>query len=191
MYLIVGLGNPGQEYKATRHNIGFDVIDIISSKYNIELNRKKFKGIYGEGRIKDEKVILLKPTTYMNLSGESIREIVDFYKISPENIIVAYDDISLHIGRLRVRAQGSAGGHNGIKSIISSIGTDSFPRVKVGVGGPKDNLVSHVLGKFSNEERKVVDETLDMAAATVICILTEGVNSAMNKFNGFNAIKEE
>lgn len=191
MYLIVGLGNPGQEYKATRHNIGFDVIDIISSKYNIELNRKKFKGIYGEGRINDEKVILLKPTTYMNLSGESIREIIDFYKISPENIIVAYDDISLHIGRLRVRAQGSAGGHNGIKSIISSIGTDSFPRVKVGVGGPKDNLVSHVLGKFSKEERKVVDETLDTVAATVICILTEGVNSAMNKFNGFNAIKEE
>ncbi len=191
MYLIVGLGNPGQEYKATRHNIGFDVIDIISSKYNIELNRKKFKGIYGEGRINNEKVILLKPTTYMNLSGESIREIVDFYKISPENIIVAYDDVSLHIGRLRVRAQGSAGGHNGIKSIISSIGTDSFPRVKVGVGGPKDSLVSHVLGRFSNEERKVVDETLDMAANTVICILTEGVNSAMNKFNGFNAIKEE
>ncbi|MDO5517953.1 MAG: aminoacyl-tRNA hydrolase, partial [Clostridium sp.] len=123
MFLIVGLGNPGAQYENTRHNIGFKVIDNIAKEYNIEINRQKFKGIYGEGFINGEKVILLKPTTYMNLSGESVREVVDFYKLTCEDIVVIYDDISLDVGRLRLREKGSAGGHNGIKSIIAHLGT--------------------------------------------------------------------
>ena len=137
MYLVVGLGNPGKEYEGTRHNIGFEAIDYLSDKYNIELNREKFKGVFGEGFIKGKKVILLKPTTYMNLSGDSIREVANFYKLSNEEIIVLYDDISLAVGRLRIREKGSHGGHNGIKSIIANLSTDVFPRVKIGVGAPK------------------------------------------------------
>ena len=152
MILIVGLGNPGKQYEQTRHNIGFDVIDYMANKYNIDVNREKFKGICGEGFIENKKVILLKPLTYMNLSGESIRELANFYKLEDDEIIVVYDDISLDIGRLRIREKGSAGGHNGIKSIIQNLGGDKFPRVKVGVGQPKDNLVNHVLGKFSKED---------------------------------------
>ena len=137
MYLIVGLGNPGKEYDGTRHNIGFEAIDYMANKYNIEVNRIKFKGVFGEGFIDNKKVILLKPTTYMNLSGESIREVINFYKISNENIIVIYDDISLEVGKLRIREKGSDGGHNGIKSIIANLGSDVFPRIKIGVGQPK------------------------------------------------------
>ena len=187
MYLIVGLGNPGEEYKGTRHNVGFDAIDIISRKYNIEVNRAKFKGMYGEGFINGEKVMLLKPTTYMNLSGESISEIANFYKIPHEDIVVIYDDISLDIGKLRIRAKGSAGGHNGIKSIISCLGGDVFPRVKVGVGAPKGSLVSHVLGKFSPEEREILDKALEASADAAVAIFMQDTNYAMNKFNGFNA----
>ena len=159
MFLIVGLGNPGKEYDGTRHNIGFAAVDYIADKYNIELNRIKFKGVFGEGFIDGKKVILLKPTTYMNLSGESIREVINFYKISNEEVIVIYDDISLEVGRLRIREKGSHGGHNGIKSIIANLGTDVFPRVKIGVGAPKGNLVSHVLGKFREDEIEILRET--------------------------------
>ena len=171
MFLIVGLGNPGKEYDGTRHNIGFAAIDYIADKYNIELNRIKFKGVFGEGLINGKKVILLKPTTYMNLSGESIREVVNFYKISNEEIIVIYDDISLEVGRIRIREKGSHGGHNGIKSIIANLGTDVFPRVKIGVGAPKGNLVSHVLGKFSDEEVEILRESIKASSdATSIII---------------------
>ena len=131
MFLIVGLGNPGKEYENTRHNIGFDAIDKIAEKYNIELNRIKFKSVYGEGFIGGEKVILLKPTTYMNLSGESLRAIMDFYKLSNEDVLVLYDDISLEVGRIRIREKGSAGGHNGIKSIIAHLGSDIFSRIRL------------------------------------------------------------
>lgn len=186
MYLIVGLGNPGEEYRGTRHNVGFDAIDIISKKYNIELNRVKFKGVYGEGFIDGKKVMLLKPTTYMNLSGESIGEVANFYKIPHEDIVVIYDDISLDIGKLRVRAKGSAGGHNGIKSLINCLGGDIFPRVKVGVGAPKGNLVSHVLGKFTPEEREVLNKALEASSEAAITIVMKDINEAMNKFNGFN-----
>ena len=144
MFLIVGLGNPGREYNNTRHNIGFDAIDVIADKYNIEVSRIKFKGVYGEGIVNGEKVILLKPTTYMNLSGESVREVMDFYKLSEEDILIIYDDVSLDVGRIRIREKGSAGGHNGIKSIIANIGTDVFSRIKVGVGKPQGDLVKHV-----------------------------------------------
>lgn len=189
MYLVVGLGNPGKEYEGTRHNIGFEAIDYLSDKYNIELNREKFKGVFGEGFIKGKKVILLKPTTYMNLSGDSIREVANFYKLSNEEIIVLYDDISLAIGRLRVREKGSHGGHNGIKSIIANLATDVFPRVKIGVGAPKGDLVSHVLGKFSKEENEVLDKTLRAVTEAVEIMIDKDNKEAMNKCNGFDALK--
>nr|WP_278678588.1 aminoacyl-tRNA hydrolase [Clostridium paraputrificum] len=185
MFLIVGLGNPGKEYENTRHNIGFDAIDKIAEKYNIELNRIKFKSVYGEGFIGGEKVILLKPTTYMNLSGESLRAIMDFYKLSNEDVLVLYDYISLEVGRIRIREKGSAGGHNGIKSIIAHLGSDIFSRIKIGVGQPKFDLVNHVLGKFSKEEREVLEETLKAVVDSVEVIIKTDTKEAMNRFNGF------
>lgn len=185
MFLIVGLGNPGKEYEHTRHNVGFDIIDLISEKYNIDISRNKFKGVYGQGTICEEKVILLKPTTYMNLSGESVREAAEFYKIPNEKIIVIYDDISLDIGRLRIRQKGSAGGHNGIKNIIANIGSDVFPRIKVGVGQPsKEDLVSFVLGRFSKEDREKLNDVFQVAANAAASIVEEGAMEAMNKYNG-------
>lgn len=190
MFLIVGLGNPGKEYENTRHNIGFDAIDSIANKYNIEVSKSKFKGVYGDGFIGGEKVILLKPTTYMNLSGESVREVLDFYKLTEEDILVIYDDISLEVGRLRIREKGSHGGHNGIKSIIANLGTDVFPRVKIGVGAPKGNLVSHVLGKFSEDEIEILRETIKASSDAVSIMIKSDAKEAMNKLNGFNACKE-
>ncbi|RUR37597.1 aminoacyl-tRNA hydrolase [Clostridium perfringens] len=186
MILIVGLGNPGKQYEQTRHNIGFDVIDYMANKYNIDVNREKFKGICGEGFIENKKVILLKPLTYMNLSGESIRELANFYKLEDDEIIVVYDDISLDIGRLRIREKGSAGGHNGIKSIIQNLGGDKFPRVKVGVGQPKDNLVNHVLGKFSKEDREHIEKVIPVVSDAIVEIVKNDANESMNKFNGVN-----
>ena len=189
MFLIVGLGNPGNQYEDTRHNIGFKVVDNIAKEYNIEINRQKFKGMCGEGFINGEKVILLKPTTYMNLSGESIREVVDFYKLSNEDILVIYDDISLDVGRLRIREKGSAGGHNGIKSIIAHLGTDIFPRIKVGVGQPNVDLVNYVLGKFTKEEMEVLSESIDASTKAAKEIISSDVKTAMNIYNGFKASK--
>lgn len=186
MILIVGLGNPGKQYEQTRHNIGFDVIDYMANKYNIDVNREKFKGICGEGFIENKKVILLKPLTYMNLSGESIREFANFYKLEDDEIIVVYDDISLDIGRLRIREKGSAGGHNGIKSIIQNLGGDKFPRVKVGVGQPKDNLVNHVLGKFSKEDREHIEKVIPVVSDAIVEIVKNDAKESMNKFNGVN-----
>ena len=187
MFLIVGLGNPGKEYEDTRHNIGFKVVDNIAKEYNIEINRQKFKGVYGEGFIDGEKVILLKPTTYMNLSGDSVREVVDFYKLTNEEVLIIYDDISLDVGRLRIREKGSAGGHNGIKSIIAQLGTDVFPRIKVGVGQPNVNLVNYVLGKFTKEEMVVLSESIDASTKATREIIKCDVKMAMNQFNGFKA----
>lgn len=187
MFLIVGLGNPGNQYKNTRHNVGFDMIDLISNKYNISVNRIKFKGTCGEGTIGGEKVLLLKPSTYMNLSGESISEAVSFYKIPKEKIIILYDDISLEVGRLRIRDKGSAGGHNGIKSIIQHLSSDVFPRIKVGVGGPKGELVSHVLGRFSEVDRRRVEKVLFAGIEAVEIIIKQDIIEAMNKMNGFKA----
>lgn len=186
MFLIVGLGNPGREYSHTRHNVGFDVIDLIAEKYNIKINRIKFKGSIGEGSINGEKVILLKPSTYMNLSGESVIEASSFYKIPKENIIVVYDDISLELGRMRIRSEGSAGGHNGIKNIILHLSSDIFPRVKVGVGQPKGDLVKHVLGNFSREEGEVLNKVFINAVEAVASIIIDGAAEAMNKYNGIN-----
>ena len=189
MFLIVGLGNPGSQYEDTRHNIGFKVVDNIAKEYNIEINKKKFKGMCGEGFINGEKVILLKPTTYMNLSGESIREVVDFYKLSNDDVLVIYDDISLDVGRLRIREKGSAGGHNGIKSIIAHLGTDIFPRIKVGVGQPNVDLVNYVLGKFTKEEMEVLNESIDASTKAAKEIISNDVKTAMNIYNGFKASK--
>lgn len=189
MFLIVGLGNPGSQYEDTRHNIGFKVVDNIAKEYNIEINRQKFKGMCGEGFINGEKVILLKPSTYMNLSGESIREVVDFYKLSNEDLVVIYDDISLDVGRLRIREKGSAGGHNGIKSIIVHLGTDIFPRIKVGVGQPNVDLVNYVLGKFTKEEMEILSESIDASTKAVREMLSSDVKTAMNIYNGFKASK--
>ncbi|MDB2160981.1 aminoacyl-tRNA hydrolase [Clostridium butyricum] len=189
MFLIVGLGNPGSQYEDTRHNIGFKVVDNIAKEYNIEINRQKFKGMCGEGFINGEKVILLKPTTYMNLSGESIREVVDFYKLSNDDVLVIYDDISLDVGRLRIREKGSAGGHNGIKSIIAHLGTDIFPRIKVGVGQPDVDLVNYVLGKFTKEEMEVLNESIDASTKAAKEIISNDVKTAMNIYNGFKASK--
>lgn len=187
MFLIVGLGNPGKEYENTRHNIGFDAVDRISHKYNIDINRIKFKGMYGEGSIEGEKVILLKPLTYMNLSGESVREIVNFYKIDSKNIIIIHDDVDLEVGRIRIRLKGSSGGHNGIKSIIYQLGTEEFVRLKLGVGKAERDMVSHVLGKFSKEDREIEEKVLNSAVEATSAIINESPESAMNKFNSFKA----
>lgn len=187
MFLIVGLGNPGKEYEDTRHNIGFKVVDNIAKEYNIQINRQKFKGIYGEGFINGEKVILLKPTTYMNLSGESVREVVNFYNIENDEILIIYDDISLDVGKLRIREKGSAGGHNGIKSIIAHLGSEVFSRIKIGVGQPNSDLVKHVLGKFSKEEMITLDESIEAATNATAEIIKNDVKTAMNQFNGFKA----
>jgi PTH1 family peptidyl-tRNA hydrolase len=187
MYLVIGLGNPGDEYKHTRHNVGFDVIDLMASKYNVSVNRVKFKGVCGEINISSQKVILLKPSTYMNLSGECVQQAASFYKIPSENIIIVYDDISLDVGKLRIRSKGSAGGHNGIKSIISNMGSDIFPRIKIGVGQPERSRVSYVLGRFDSEDRILVEKTFEAGIKAVEAIIAKGCAEAMNEFNGFNA----
>ena len=185
MKLVAGLGNPGRDYAGTRHNIGFGVIARISDKYNIPLTGKEHKAICGKGMIGGEKVILAQPQTFMNLSGECVRSLVDYYKLESEDIIIAYDDIDLEVGQLRIRSKGSAGGHNGIKNIISHLGTNEFPRVKVGVGGEPEggDLVRHVLGRFSREDEKVIGEVLDVAVEAVETILSDGVEAAMNRYN--------
>lgn len=187
MYIIAGLGNPTKQYENTRHNAGFCVIDYLSEKYNIPVKQAGYKALYGSGYIEGQKVILLKPQTFMNLSGESIRACIDFYKIdSEEELIVIYDDISLAPGKLRVRGKGSAGGHNGIKNIILHTGSQKFPRVRVGVGEkPAEyDLADYVLGHFSKEDQKLMDEAFKEAADAAVTIMTEGLDSSMNKYNG-------
>lgn len=186
MYIIAGLGNPGKQYAQTRHNVGFDTIDILADKYNISVDTKKHKALCGKGMIEGQKVVLAKPQTFMNLSGESVRELVDFYKIDPEEeLIVIYDDISLEPGKIRIRKKGSAGGHNGIKNIIAQLGTQNFQRVKVGVGEkPKGwDLADYVLGHFSKEDRGVVDDALKRVAGAVELMVQGEVDQAMNQFN--------
>lgn len=187
MYVIAGLGNPTKQYENTRHNAGFCVIDYLSEKYQIPVKQAGYKALYGSGYIEGQKVILLKPQTFMNLSGESVRAVMDFYKIDPEEeLIVVYDDISLDPGQLRVRGKGSAGGHNGIKNIILHSGTQKFPRVRVGVGQKPEgyDLVDYVLGHFSKEDQKTMEEAFKEAGNAAVTIMTEGLDAAMNRFNG-------
>ena len=185
MRIIIGLGNPTREYQATRHNIGFDTITRLSDEYNIPLDFKKHKAICGRGYLGGEKVIPAQPQTYMNLSGESVRELVDFYKVTNEDIIVIYDDVALDVGQLRIRPKGSAGGHNGIKSIIAHLGTQEFPRIRIGVGEKPKNwdLADYVLGRFADEEQPVIREALGRAAQACECIITDGIEEAMNRYN--------
>jgi len=185
MHIIVGLGNPTKEYQNTRHNIGFDVIDKLADAFSISVLEKKHKALIGKGIINGEKVILAKPQTYMNLSGESVRELIDYYKIEETELIVIYDDISLDVGQLRIRKKGSAGGHNGIKSIIQHLGTDVFPRIKMGVGEkPKGyDLADYVLGHFKKEERAVMDESALLAVKAVELMVIDEVGEAMNLYN--------
>lgn len=186
MYIIVGLGNPGTQYAHTRHNIGFDVIDALADRYGIAVDQKKFRALYGKGVIQGQRVVLAKPQTYMNLSGESVRQLIDFYKIDEEEeLIVIYDDISLEPGQLRVRGKGSAGGHNGIKNIIAHLGGQNFKRIRVGIGEkPKGyDLADYVLSRFSKAEREQVEEALVRAAGAAVSIMTEGMDAAMNAYN--------
>ena len=185
MYLIVGLGNPEPEYSYTRHNMGFDVINKIAKKCEIDISRTKFNGLYGSGIIKDEKVILLKPQTYMNLSGNSVKKIVDFYKIEKEKILVIYDDMDIEPGKIKIRKKGSAGGHNGMKSIIQMIGTEEFTRIRVGIGRPvhKGDEINYVIGAISEEDMLKLEEGTEKAQNAIVEILKNGVDSAMNKYN--------
>lgn len=186
MFIIAGLGNPTLQYEGTRHNVGFEVIDALADKYNISVNVRKNRAYIGKGMVNGRNIILAKPQTYMNLSGESIRGLADYYKIEPEDeLLVIYDDVSLDVGQLRVRKKGSAGGHNGIKNIISNLGTEIFPRIKVGVGEKPRNyeLADYVLGHFSKAERELMEEGYKRAICAVETILEKGIEPAMNTFN--------
>ena len=186
-WLIVGLGNPGKEYERTRHNCGFRAIDILADKLGCKIDKGKFQGLYGQTVYNGRKVFLLKPLTYMNLSGRSVLQLSSYFNIPPQRIIVLFDDISLAPGRLRIRADGSAGGHNGIKSIISEVGSQDFPRVKIGVGGkpdPNANLADWVLSGFSANDEKALVSALDRAADAALSIIDRGVPETANRFNG-------
>lgn len=186
MFIIAGLGNPDRQYEGTRHNVGFDVIDRLADKYNIAVDVKKHRALLGKGVIEGQKVILAKPQTYMNLSGESIRSLVDYYKIDGEHeLLVIYDDINLGVGQLRIREKGSAGGHNGIKNIIAHLGTQVFLRIRVGVGEKPSryDLADYVLGHFSKAEKELMDEGYDHAVKAVGMILSGRIGDAMSEYN--------
>ncbi|MBQ4148322.1 MAG: aminoacyl-tRNA hydrolase [Clostridium sp.] len=186
MFVIAGLGNPGRKYENTRHNVGFCVIDRLADKYGISVNEKMFQALVGRGVIEGEKVLLVKPQTFMNLSGESIQPILGYYKVDPEDFVVVYDDISLEPGNIRVRGKGSAGGHNGIKNIIARLGTQEFPRVRIGTGEKPSqmDLADYVLGHFTSEEQKLMAEAYEAGASACVTLMQEGVEMAMNHFNG-------
>ena len=185
-WLIVGLGNPGQKYEHTRHNMGFLTVDLLAEKTGVKLNKVKFKAAYNIMNFAGCKCLVMKPQTYMNLSGEAVREAVQFYKIPADHVLVIYDDISLPVGKLRVRPTGSAGGHNGIKNIIAHLGTQDFPRVKIGAGAPEGGgaeMVDWVIGAPSQAERKVLVESFEKAIQAAACIIEHGCQQAMNDFN--------
>lgn len=186
MFAIIGLGNPDKKYEKTRHNIGFDVVDAMAAQYNISVTEKKHKALCGAGVIEGVKVVLVKPQTYMNLSGESVARVVDFYKLDPESeLLVIYDDVSLVPGNIRVRVKGSAGGHNGIKSLIAHLGTQNFMRVKIGVGEKPEgwDLADHVLGHMSEEDRRYAEEAIGDAVKAAVLIVQGNIDQAMNEYN--------
>lgn len=186
-YILVGLGNPGKEYEKTRHNIGFMALDFVSKKLDINFSTQKFKSFYGLGNFGDKKVILLKPQTFMNLSGQAVELLMAFYKVPPENVILVYDDISLPVGKIRIRKQGSHGGHNGVKNIVALSGSQSFPRIKVGVGEkPNENwdLADWVLSKFSNDEMNLIENNMPRIYDALDLIVQGKIDKAMNNFNG-------
>ena len=186
-WLVVGLGNPGAKYEHTRHNMGFLTVDLLAEQAGVKLNKVKFKSAYNIIPFAGSKCLVMKPQTYMNLSGEAVREAVQFYKIPADHVLVIYDDVSLPVGKLRVRPTGSAGGHNGLKNIILHLGTDQFPRLRVGVGEkphPDYDMADWVLGKFVGEDKKTVDAAVKRAADAIECILADGLDKGMNRFNG-------
>lgn len=184
MYIIVGLGNPGKKYENTKHNIGFITLDFLADKNDIKINKIKHKALVGEGTVSGQKVLLVKPQTYMNLSGNSVREVMEYYKADPENLIVIYDDVDIPIGRLRIRKKGSAGTHNGMKSIIYDLQEDGFPRVRIGIGKErKMPLAGYVLGGFEKDERKLMEDAVERAARAVECMLEKGIDIAMGEYN--------
>lgn len=183
MYVIAGLGNPGKKYENTRHNIGFITLDFLAEKHDIKIDKLKHKALVGEGRIAGQKVLLVKPQTFMNLSGESLRAVMDYYKVDIEDMIVIYDDIDLPAGTVRIRKKGSAGTHNGMRSIVQHLGTD-FPRIRMGIGNErKGDLVDFVLGGFSKEDKEVLEPAIERAALSVEMYVDEGIEKAMNKYN--------
>ncbi|MBR2531554.1 MAG: aminoacyl-tRNA hydrolase [Lachnospiraceae bacterium] len=187
-YLIAGLGNPDRKYEETRHNTGFRALDRLADKLHMSVTDRKFRGLFGSTITGGRKLMLLKPQTYMNLSGESVAEAARYYGIPGDHIIVLFDDINFACGRMRIRGSGSAGGHNGMKSIIAQLGSDAFPRVRIGVGAKMEqqDLAAHVLGKFAPEDRRVMDAVFDAAADAALCIIEHGVTEAMNRYNGLD-----
>ena len=186
-WLLVGLGNPGDKYENTRHNVGFMAVDELADRANVPVQKLKYKALTNTVTIGGQKVLLMKPVTYMNLSGEAVRQAVDFYKVPADHVLVVSDDTALAVGRLRIRKGGSAGGHNGLKNIIQHLGTDQFPRLRLGVGEkphPDYDLADWVLGKFVGEDKKAIDAAVKKAADAVECILSQGLDRGMNKFNG-------
>lgn len=186
MYIIAGLGNPGKQYEGTRHNAGFMTIDALAERYNIEIKERAHKALTGKGVIEGQRVLLLKPQTYMNLSGESVRAAMDYYKEDLEHFFVIFDDISLEPGQLRIRKKGSAGGHNGIKNIIAHLGTQEFARIKVGVGEKPSqmDLADYVLSHFSKGEKEMLEQACRDGAAAAVAMMTDGIDEAMNRYNG-------
>ena len=185
MYLIVGLGNPEEEYNHTRHNMGFHVINQLAKKYDISMNRKKFEGIYGDGKIEEEKVILLKPQTYMNASGKSIIQFMHFYKLQPENVIVIYDNMNKEKGKIKIRKKGGPGSHNGMKSVIHEIQSQEVPRIRVGIGRPEEQnqMIEYVIGEIAPEEEEKLEEGVEKAKEAIGAILEVGIDKAMNQYN--------
>ncbi len=186
-WLLVGLGNPGEQYERTRHNVGFLVADELAERHNVPIQRLKFRALTNTITVGGEKVLLMKPVTYMNLSGEAVHEAAAFYKVPPERILVISDEVALAPGKLRVRRSGSAGGHNGLKNIIAHLGSDQFPRIRLGVGSkphPDYDMADWVLGRFQGEDKKAVEEAVKRAADAAECLIREGVDRAMNQYNG-------
>ncbi len=192
MYVIAGLGNPGRQYEKTRHNMGFLVVDEFAAAHGIDVRRIKHKALIGEGRIAGEKILLVKPQTYMNLSGESLREVMAYYDVPMENLIVVYDDMDLETGTLRIRKKGSSGSHNGMKSVIYQLQSDEFPRIRIGIGSTSgDEWKDYVTGQVTEKEAGILAETIRNAAAALECILTDGIDIAMNRFNTSKKHDEE
>lgn len=189
LYLIVGLGNPGREYERHRHNVGFQCVDHLARQHHIEMKKRRFKALWGEGEIAGRRVILAKPLTFMNESGQAVGPLSRYYKVSPERLIVIYDDIDLAFGKIRVRPDGSSGGHNGIKSLIQHLGNDDFIRIRIGIGRPAyGDPADYVLSDFSPDQQPVIEQAYEVVEEIVRCILTEGVHQAMNRYNGREAL---
>lgn len=182
-WLIVGLGNPGRQYEETRHNVGFQTIDRLSQEAKIDLSRRRANAFYGQGSVAGGTVILAKPQTYMNDSGVAVRGLLSWFKLDPKALVVVYDDLDLPVGRIRLRPAGSAGGHNGVRSIIQQLGSDSFARVRIGIGRPRSDGIDHVLGKFAPDERPIVADAIARASEAVTAIVADGLDAAMNRFN--------